>query len=75
MELGTARGYEIPATRCPRINPEFLEEERRALPARAFKQEYMVEFVETEDQWLPDWAIDPTVPPLWDEDGNPHPPL
>lgn len=42
--------YEVPATECPRISPEFLEEERRALPARMFRQEFMCSFEETEDQ-------------------------
>lgn len=42
--------YEVPATEIPRITPEFLEEERRALPARMFRQEYMCSFEETEDQ-------------------------
>lgn len=41
--------YEVPATEVPRITPEFLEEERRALPARMFRQEYMCSFEETED--------------------------
>jgi hypothetical protein len=42
--------YEVPASQCPRISPEFLEEERRALPARVFRQEYFNSFEETEDQ-------------------------
>jgi hypothetical protein len=42
--------FEIPATSVPRITPEFLEEERRALPAPVFRQEYECAFVETEDQ-------------------------
>jgi hypothetical protein len=42
--------YEIPATQCPRITPEFLEEERRRLPRRIYLQEYFCAFVETEDQ-------------------------
>jgi hypothetical protein len=47
--LGWER-YEVPATECPRISPEFLKEERRALPARVFRQEYLCSFEETEDQ-------------------------
>ena len=42
--------YEVPGTQVPRISPEFLEEERRALPGRVFRQEYMCSFEETEDQ-------------------------
>jgi hypothetical protein len=42
--------YEARAEECRRIPTEFLEEERRALPARVYCQEYMCEFVETEDQ-------------------------
>lgn len=41
--------YEVPATDCPRIPPEFLEEERRALPQRIYRQEYECSFEETED--------------------------
>jgi hypothetical protein len=42
--------YEVPASECPRIPAAFLEEERRALPARVFRQEYLCSFEETEDQ-------------------------
>jgi Terminase large subunit, T4likevirus-type, N-terminal len=42
--------YEIPATECPRISEEFLEEERRALPTRIYRQEYFNSFEETDDQ-------------------------
>lgn len=41
--------YEVPATECPRITSAFLEEERAALPARVFRQEYLCSFEETED--------------------------
>lgn len=41
--------YEVPATEVPRITPEFLEEERRSMPDRVFRQEYMCSFEETED--------------------------
>lgn len=41
--------YEITAEDCPRISPAFLAEERAALPARVFRQEYMCSFEETED--------------------------
>jgi len=42
--------YEVPASQVPRISEEFLEEERRALPARIFRQEYECSFEETDDQ-------------------------
>jgi hypothetical protein len=42
--------YEIPAEECPRISEQFLEEERRALPARIYKQEYTCSFEDTDDQ-------------------------
>jgi len=41
--------YEVPASECPRIPPSFLEEERRTLPRRVFRQEYECSFEETED--------------------------
>jgi hypothetical protein len=40
----------VKATDCPRISPEFLEEERQALGEWWFRQEYLCEFVETADQ-------------------------
>jgi hypothetical protein len=33
-----------PATECPRIQPEFLREERATMGARSFQREYMCEF-------------------------------
>jgi hypothetical protein len=42
--------YEVPATEVPRISPEFLAEERRALPDGVFRHEYMCSFEETDDQ-------------------------
>jgi hypothetical protein len=42
--------YEVPADECPRISEEFLEEERRALPVRIYRQEYFNSFEETDDQ-------------------------
>lgn len=38
----------ITAAECPRISPEFLEQERRAMPAAWFRQEYFCEFSEAE---------------------------
>ena len=42
--------FEIPASECPRIPASFLEEERKALPRRVYRQEYECSFEETEDQ-------------------------
>jgi hypothetical protein len=42
--------YEVPAAECPRITPEFLEEERETLPPWVFRQEYECSFEETDDQ-------------------------
>lgn len=47
----------IPATDCPRITREFLEEERQALGDRRFAQEYLCEFVEVVDQAFGEDAI------------------
>jgi hypothetical protein len=41
--------YEVPAGQCPRISEVFLEEERRALPRRIYRQEYECSFEDTED--------------------------
>jgi hypothetical protein len=42
--------YEVPASECPRIPPEFLEAEKRSMPEWWFSQEYGCQFMETEDQ-------------------------
>jgi hypothetical protein len=64
--------YEVPAEDCPRISPEFLKEEREALPAWVYRQEYECSFEETEDQVfsheLVRAAITPEVEPLFGED-------
>jgi hypothetical protein len=39
----------VPATECPRIPAAFLEEERRTMGDAWFRQEYLCEFVGTED--------------------------
>ncbi len=61
--------YEIPATQVPRISEEFLEEERRSLPAWVYRQEYACSFEETEDQVFTyedvQAAISPEVTPLF----------
>jgi phage FluMu gp28-like protein len=42
--------YEVPASECPRIPADFLENERRSMPEWWYAQEYNCEFRETEDQ-------------------------
>jgi hypothetical protein len=37
----------VPATQCPRIPAEFLEEERRTMGAQWFEQEYLCQFVDS----------------------------
>jgi hypothetical protein len=61
--------YEVPASQCPRISEEFLEEERVSLPPFIFRQEYECSFEETEDQVfttdLIDRAVTSEVKPLF----------
>jgi hypothetical protein len=42
--------YEVPATECARISPEFLEEERRNIGEFWFAQEYMCAFLDAQSQ-------------------------
>ena len=42
--------FEVPATKCPRISSEFLEEERRTLGEWWFRQEYECAFMDAETQ-------------------------
>lgn len=40
--------FEVPATKCPRISPEFLAEERRSMPEWRFNQEYLCSFEDSQ---------------------------
>jgi len=40
--------YEVPATACPRITPEFLEEEKESMGEWWFVQEYMCQFMDAQ---------------------------
>ncbi|MCG8455523.1 MAG: hypothetical protein MI919_04510 [Holophagales bacterium] len=40
----------MPASQCPRITPEFLAEERRAMGEWWFAQEYECQFLDAETQ-------------------------
>lgn len=42
--------YEVPATDCPRISSDYLEQERRSLGEWWFRQEYLCEFADAETQ-------------------------
>jgi hypothetical protein len=44
--------YQIPATLCPRITPQFLEAESRSMPPWFFDQEYLTEFRDTDEQFF-----------------------
>jgi hypothetical protein len=61
--------FSVPATACPRIPAAFLDEERRALGDRWFRQEYLCEFLETRDSLFPydlvSSALSPGVLPLF----------
>jgi hypothetical protein len=58
----------VPATECPRIDADFLEEEREAMGERWFRQEYLCEFVAAADSLfdrdLVETAITEEVEPL-----------
>jgi hypothetical protein len=41
--------HAVKALQCPRISSDFLEEERRSMPAAWFDAEYMCEFTEAVD--------------------------
>jgi Terminase large subunit, T4likevirus-type, N-terminal len=53
--------YEVPASECPRITEEFLDEERSSLPPFIFRQEYECSFEETDDQVFTTEMIDRAV--------------
>ena len=42
--------YEVPATECPRIRPEFLAEEQRTLGDWWFRQEYLCQLLDAQSQ-------------------------
>ena len=61
--------FEVPWPDVPRIAPSFIEEERKSLPARIFRQEYECSFEDVEDQVfayeLVERALDDGVEPLF----------
>ncbi len=50
--------WEIPASKCPRISPEFLEEERRVLGSYWYEQEYECKFLDAQSQLLKKEDVD-----------------
>ncbi len=62
---------EITADKCPRITPEQLEQQKRSMGEMFFKQEFLCQFVETEDQSfsydLIKRAFDDSIEPLFGE--------
>jgi hypothetical protein len=62
--------FEVKATEISMISPEFLAEERVALPRRIYRQEYLCSFEATEDQVFAledvDRAITDDVAPLFE---------
>jgi hypothetical protein len=60
--------HTAPATECPRIRREFLEEERREMGSRWFAQEYLCEFVDDGGGWFSRDAVEAAFSgdePLW----------
>jgi hypothetical protein len=59
----------VPVTECPRISKTFLAEERKALGELLFRQEYLCEFVDNDEQIfsgaLIERALTDEVRPLW----------
>lgn len=63
------RRISVKATDCPRIDPEFLAEEKESLGDRWYRQEYMTSFEDTVDAVFADADIEAAgkeaPPPLW----------
>lgn len=61
--------YEVPASECPRISPDFLAEERDALGDRWFRQSYECKFEDMMDAVISSEdvadAMKNNVKPLW----------
>lgn len=59
----------VTADDCPRIEAEWLAEERRLVGDWQYRQEYLCEFVDTDEQFfaseLVEAAISDEVAPLW----------
>lgn len=55
--------YEIPATECPRITPEFLAEEKQNMGEWWFQQEYMCRFLDAQSAAFRSEDIDRIIQP------------
>jgi hypothetical protein len=58
---GAWERYTVTASECPRIPPEFLEEERKTLGPWWFAQEYECRFMDTVDQVFQTEVIDKAI--------------
>jgi hypothetical protein len=61
-----------PATQCPRIRPEFLDEERRHMTDQTFRQDYLCEFVAADYAYFDPEAIDDAFRPREDRISHDH---
>jgi Terminase large subunit, T4likevirus-type, N-terminal len=59
--------YEIPATECERISPEFLEEERENMGDWWFEQEYMCQFLDAQGAAFRSQDIERIIKPEVDQ--------
>ena len=68
-EDGAWERTRVTALESPRITPEFLALERASKPEWRYRQEYLCEFVDTDEQLFPtemiERALSPEVPPLF----------
>ncbi|GEM_PF-168875 len=53
--------YKVPATDCPRIPPDFLDEERQAMGDLWYSREYCCQFVEIQGQLIGDAFLDASL--------------
>jgi hypothetical protein len=50
--------YRVPSNECPRISSAFLEAERKSMPERIFRREYLCEFLDADDAAFDSATID-----------------
>jgi hypothetical protein len=59
----------VPASECPRLSKQFLDDERRELGAMRYAEEYELAFLDSTEaafsSALIEAAFDPEVRPLW----------
>ncbi len=58
-----------PTAECPRVSPEYLEEQRQSMPEILFRQEFNCEFLDSSTSFFPELllerAIDDTLDPFF----------